>query len=78
MADILALVLPFFGLILIGYVSGRITRQPAEALGWLNFFVIYVTLPSLFFKLVSRTPIIALSAFRCACPNASFRHTSRC
>jgi predicted permease len=61
LADIIALVLPFFGLILIGYVSGRLTRQPAEALGWLNFFVIYVTLPSLFFKLVSRTPIEELT-----------------
>ena len=61
MGDIIALVLPFFGLILIGYVSGRLTRQPAEALGWLNFFVIYIALPSLFFKLVSRTPIEELT-----------------
>ena len=61
MGDIIALVLPFFGLILIGYISGRITHQPAGALGWLNFFVIYVTLPSLFFKLVSRTPIEELT-----------------
>jgi predicted permease len=61
LGDIIALVLPFFGLILIGYVSGRVTRQPAEALGWLNFFVIYIALPSLFFKLVSRTPIEELT-----------------
>lgn len=61
MADIIALVLPFFGLILIGYISGKLGRQPATALGWLNFFVIYVSLPSLFFKLVSRTPLSELT-----------------
>ncbi len=37
MADIVALVLPFFGLILIGYVSGRLGDHSAQALGWLNF-----------------------------------------
>ena len=61
MADIVALVLPFFGLILIGYVSGKVADHSAGALGWLNFFVIYVTLPALFFKLVSRTPIEELT-----------------
>lgn len=57
MADIVALLLPFFGLILIGYFAARVTRQPAEALGWMNTFIIYAALPALFFKLVSRTPI---------------------
>ncbi|OHV81182.1 AEC family transporter [Rhizobium sp. LCM 4573] len=57
MAAIIALLLPFFGLILIGYIAARITRQPAEALGWMNTFIIYAALPALFFKLVSRTPI---------------------
>ncbi|HEV7437889.1 MAG TPA: AEC family transporter [Pseudorhizobium sp.] len=57
MADIIALLLPFFGLILIGYSAARLTKQPAEALGWMNTFIIYAALPALFFKLVSRTPI---------------------
>ncbi len=61
MADIFSLLLPFFGLILVGYVAARITRQPAEALGWLNTFIIYAALPALFFKLVSRTPIEELT-----------------
>jgi malonate transporter len=56
LADIVSLLLPFFGLILIGYIAARITKQPAEALGWLNTFIIYAALPALFFKLVSRTP----------------------
>ncbi|MBY3445860.1 AEC family transporter [Rhizobium laguerreae] len=61
MADIISLLLPFFGLILIGYIAAKATKQPAEALGWLNTFIIYAALPALFFKLVSRTPIEELT-----------------
>ncbi|MBP2549601.1 putative permease [Neorhizobium galegae] len=57
MAAILALLLPFFGLILIGYVAAKASGQGAEALGWMNTFIVYAALPALFFKLVSRTPI---------------------
>ncbi len=56
MFDIVSLLLPFFGLILIGYIAGKVTKQPADALGWMNTFIIYAALPALFFKLVSRTP----------------------
>ncbi len=61
MNDIAALILPLFGLIFLGYIAARIKRQPESALGWLNIFVIYVALPALFFKLVSRTPIEQLA-----------------
>ena len=61
MADIIGLVLPFFGMILLGYVVARITKQPVEALGWLNTFIIYIALPALFFKLVAKTPIEQLT-----------------
>jgi len=61
MVDVVALLLPFFGLILIGYIAARATGQPLEALGWLNTFIIYAALPALFFKLVSRTPIEQLT-----------------
>ncbi|MCD1264584.1 AEC family transporter [Shinella sp. AETb1-6] len=61
MADIIGLVLPFFGMIFLGYVVARITRQPIEALGWLNTFIIYIALPALFFKLVAKTPIEQLT-----------------
>ncbi|MEZ2219616.1 AEC family transporter [Rhizobium sp. RCC_161_2] len=61
MADIVGLLLPFFSLILIGYTAARVTKQPAEALGWLNTFIIYAALPALFFKLVSQTPIDQLT-----------------
>lgn len=61
MAEIAGLLLPFFGLIFIGYIAARITKQPAEALGWLNTFIIYAALPALFFKLVSKTPVDQLA-----------------
>ncbi|KXF77413.1 malonate transporter [Paramesorhizobium deserti] len=64
MVSILNLVLPFFGLIFIGFVVARITRQPVEALGWMNTFIIYVALPALFFQLLSKTPVAELTQWR--------------
>lgn len=64
MADILGLVLPFFGMIFIGALAARIVRLPIEALGWMNVFVIYIALPALFFVLLSRTPIEELTEWR--------------
>jgi len=61
MADIIGLVIPFFGLIFLGFGVARITRQPVEALGWMNTFIIYVSLPALFFQLLSKTPFEKLS-----------------
>ncbi|MCC2113629.1 MAG: AEC family transporter [Hyphomicrobiales bacterium] len=61
MSDILALAMPFFGLIFLGYASGKIVRIPAEGLSWLNFFIVYIALPALFFNLISRTPIEQLA-----------------
>lgn len=63
MLHILGLILPLFGLIVIGFASARITRQPLEALGWLNFFVLYAALPALFFKLLSKTPVDQLASW---------------
>lgn len=64
MADIIGLVLPFFGMIFLGGFVARITRQPLEALGWMNTFIVYVALPALFFQLLSRTPIEELTEWR--------------
>ncbi|GHC60245.1 AEC family transporter [Limoniibacter endophyticus] len=63
MLEIAALMLPFFGLIAIGYIAARITRQPVEALGWLNTFIIYIALPALFFDLIISTPLDQLVRF---------------
>lgn len=61
MYDVLGLVLPLFGLILLGFAIARITRRPLEELGWLNTFIIYVALPGLFIQLLSKTPIEQLT-----------------
>jgi predicted permease len=61
MADIFGLVLPFFGLIFLGFFVARLVRLPIDALGWMNIFIIYVALPALFFQLLSRTPIEKLT-----------------
>ena len=57
MLAVVELVLPLFGLIFLGYLSGRLARIPAEGLAWMNFFVIYIALPALFFQLLSKTPV---------------------
>lgn len=61
MSDVIGLVLPFFGLIFMGFLVARITRQPIEALGWMNTFIVYVALPALFFQLLVKTPIERLT-----------------
>jgi malonate transporter len=61
MSDVIGLVLPFFGLIFLGYFVARITHQPIEALGWMNTFIIYVALPALFFQLLAKTPFERLT-----------------
>lgn len=64
MGNVIGLVLPFFGLIALGFTTARITRQPIEALGWMNTFIIYVALPALFFNLLGRTPVEQLAQWR--------------
>jgi hypothetical protein len=61
MNEVLSLALPFFGLIFIGFACGKIRRLPPDGLAWLNFFIIYVALPALFFQLLSKTPIEQLA-----------------
>ena len=57
MLQVFGLVVPLFGLVVLGYISGRLKRIPVEGLAWLNFFIVYVALPALFFRLLSRTPV---------------------
>lgn len=64
MGSVIGLVLPFFGLIALGYGAARITKQPVEALGWMNTFIIYIALPALFYKLLSQTPVEELTQWR--------------
>jgi predicted permease len=64
MFEILGLIMPLFGLIILGFVTARITRQPVEALGWLSTFIIYLALPALFFRLLAATPVEQLASWK--------------
>jgi hypothetical protein len=55
MMDVLNLALPYFGLIFIGFACGKLRKLPEPGLAWMNFFLLYVSLPALFFRIVSRT-----------------------
>jgi predicted permease len=61
MLDILNLALPFFGLIFIGFACGKLKKIPDAGLDWMNFFIIYVSLPALFFRILSKTPFEQLA-----------------
>ena len=63
MLQVLTLALPFFGVILIGYVSGKIAGIPRTGLAWLDFYLVRVALPALFFDIISKTPIEELGRF---------------
>lgn len=64
MFEVIGLVSPFFGLILVGYVMGRRSKLTQDQMGWMNFFIIYVALPALFFKLMAKTPVQELANWR--------------
>ncbi|MGL4488156.1 MAG: AEC family transporter, partial [Rhizobiaceae bacterium] len=64
MLEVIGLVAPFFGLILIGYGLGRRSKLSQDQMGWMNFFIIYVALPALFFKLMAKTPVEQLANWR--------------
>ncbi|GAB4527417.1 MAG: AEC family transporter [Roseibium sp.] len=61
MQDVITLALPFFGLILLGYGAGKLKNLPEAGLTWMNFFVVYLALPALFFRLLSETPFEQLA-----------------
>lgn len=61
MIDILNLALPYFGLIFIGFACGKFKRLPEAGLTWMNFFLLYVSLPALFFRIIARTPFEELN-----------------
>ena len=61
MIEVLNLALPFFGLIFIGFACGKIKQIPDTALAWMDFFIVYVALPALFFRILSQTPLEQLA-----------------
>ncbi|ODN71279.1 AEC family transporter [Methylobrevis pamukkalensis] len=61
MSQVISLALPFFGLIFLGFASGKIAKIPRSGLAWLDFFLVYVALPALFYDIMSKTPIEELA-----------------
>ncbi len=61
MLDVINLALPFFGLIFIGFACGKLKQIPDTALAWMNFFIVYVSLPALFYRILSQTPLEQLA-----------------
>ena len=47
---------PFFALVLCGYLAARGRRLPLAAVGPLNSFVLYFALPALLFRFVANSP----------------------
>jgi len=62
MLDVINLALPFFGLIFLGLLFGKLrTEIPESGLAWMNFFLIYVSLPCLFYRVLATTPLEQLN-----------------
>jgi predicted permease len=61
MIDVFNLALPFFGLIALGYAAGKWSDLPEIGLAWMNFFLIYVSLPCLFYRVLAQTPFEELN-----------------
>jgi malonate transporter and related proteins len=61
MLDILNLALPYFGLIFIGFACGKASGLPEAGLAWMNFFLLYVSLPALLFGIMAKTPFSELN-----------------
>jgi malonate transporter len=61
MVDILNLAIPYFGLIFIGFACGKARGLPEQGLAWMNFFLLYVSLPALLFGIMSKTPFEELN-----------------
>lgn len=61
MIDVLNLSLPYFGLIFVGFACGKFRKLPETGLSWLNFFLLYISLPALFFRILAKTPFEQLN-----------------
>ena len=59
--DVINLALPYFGLIFIGFACGKLKNIPHTALAWMDFFIFYVSLPALFYRILAQTPLEQLA-----------------
>lgn len=61
LANLFNLVAPFFGLIVLGFCVGRYKRLPESGLAWMQYFLIFIALPALFYRLIADKPLSELS-----------------
>lgn len=64
MADLVGLfnlLAPFFGLIGLGFLCAKLVARPEGGLVWMQFFLIYVSLPCLFYRLIADKPLEQLA-----------------
>ena len=61
LVGLLNLLAPFFGLIGLGFFCAKLVRRPEGGLAWMQFFLIYVSLPCLFYKLIADKPLEQLA-----------------
>ena len=60
MIAILAVTVPFFALVLCGYLAARSRLLPLDAVPGLNMFVLYFALPCMLYRFGSTTPVMQL------------------
>jgi malonate transporter and related proteins len=58
--DALSVIVPFFALVLIGYIAVRRRLLPVDSVSGLNAFVLYFALPAMLFRFGARTPLVQL------------------
>ena len=61
MQAILAVTVPFFGLVLLGWIAARVHWLPASAIPGLNAYVLFFALPCLLFRFGSSLPLARLA-----------------
>jgi len=61
MNTVINLILPFFGLILMGFIAGKVMPKDTGGIQWFNTFVIYFALPPLVFQTVASAPLEQLT-----------------
>ncbi len=61
MGSILNVTIPFFALVLCGYISARTGKLDGKAVGALNTFVLYFSLPAMLFRFAATSPFSAIA-----------------
>lgn len=64
MLEIIAITLPLFAIMGLGFGCGKFFDISEQGLAWLNVFVIYLAIPALFFNLLSRIELSQAIDFR--------------